>query len=293
MGRDLVDASPAAREVFRRADAALAYSLSRLCFEGPDDELTRTAKAQPAIFVTSLAYLAAALEAGALARRPAFLAGHSLGEYTALVAAAALDFEEGLSLLQLRGRLMAEAGERNPGTMAAVMGLSDDRLQGICSETGAQICNRNSPGQVVIGGPVDAVARVVDAAKAAGAKAMLLNVSGAFHTSLMAPAVAELSGAIEAAAIRDPDVPVLANGNAQPLDTADGVREELNEQLLRPVLWQESVERMAEAGVSAFVEIGPGRVLIGLVKRTVAGVATLNINNLSSIQSLAHDRPEW
>jgi [acyl-carrier-protein] S-malonyltransferase len=284
MGRDLADASRAARRVLETADAVLDYPLSRLCFEGPEDALRQTAYAQPAIFTVSLACLEAARELGGLSNEhPAFVAGHSLGEYTALVAAGALDLEDGLRLVQERGRLMQEAAETNPGTMAALIGLDDADVAELCTATGAELCNLNSPGQVVIGGPVEAVEAAVAAARERGAhRAVRLNVSGAFHTSLTAPAAQGMARAVAEASLRDPAIPVVINGTGLPAPSAGDIREELVYQLTHPVRWRESVEFMAGADVCDFVEIGPGRVLSGLIRRIVPGASVRAIGDAVS-----------
>ncbi|MGB6838309.1 MAG: ACP S-malonyltransferase [Dehalococcoidia bacterium] len=287
MGRDLAEASPAARRVLETADAVLDYPLSHLCFEGPEDTLRQTAYAQPAIFTVSLACLEAARELGGLSEEhPAFVAGHSLGEYTALVAAGALDLEEGLRLVQERGRLMQEAAEANPGTMAALIGLDDADVAELCTATGAELCNLNSPGQVVIGGPVEVVEAAVAAARERGAqRAVRLNVSGAFHTSLTAPAAQGMARAAAEAPLRDTAIPVVVNGTGLPAHSASDIREELVYQLTHPVRWRESVEFMAGAGVSGFVEIGPGRVLSGLIRRTVPGASVRTIGDAASARA--------
>lgn len=286
MGRDLAEASPAARRVLETADAVLDYPLSRLCFEGPEDTLRQTAHAQPAIFAVSLACLEAARELGGLPEEdPAFVAGHSLGEYTALVAAHALDLEEGLRLVQERGRLMQEAAEAKPGTMAALIGLDDADVAELCRVTGAELCNLNSPGQVVIGGPVEAVEATMAVARERGAqRAVRLKVSGAFHTSLTAPAAQGMARAVAEASLRDPAIPVVVNGTGLPAPSASDIREELVYQLTHPVRWRESVEFMAGAGVSGFVEIGPGRVLSGLIRRIVPGASMRTIGDAVSAQ---------
>src|SRR5512141_1343626 len=208
MGRDLYESNAHAREMFDRADQVLGRPLSRLCFEGPDEELAQTANAQPAIYVTSLACLAAAREAGALAGESAFVAGHSLGEYTALAAAGALTFEDGLRLVERRGELTQAAALATPGGMAAVLGIDEAAAAAVCAETGTELCNINSPGQLVIGGTKDAVAKACDLALARGArKAVPLDVSGAFHTSLMQPAVAGMREAVDATDLRAPSTP--------------------------------------------------------------------------------------
>jgi [acyl-carrier-protein] S-malonyltransferase len=285
-GRDLYEASPAGRRVFQRADAALGFPLSELCFHGPEGILRQTVNAQPAIMAVSLACLEAAREAGLLKREPAFVAGHSLGEYTALVAAGALDLEDGLRLVRERGRLMQMAGQERPGTMAAVLGLDEETAAALCRETGAQVCNLNAPGQIVIGGTAAAVEAALKLARERGARrAIPLNVSGAFHTDLMTPTVKGMARALEGVTLRDPQIPVLANGSARPLTSARDVRDELLYQLDHPVQWQRSVEHMANAGVNTFVELGPGQVLTGLVGRTVPGVRLVNIDGVAAIEA--------
>ncbi len=284
MGRDLYDAYPSARDLYERADAILGRSLSALCFEGSAAELGKTFNAQPAIYVTSLACLEAARSSGALRDDPAFVAGHSLGEYTALTAAGALDFEPGLRLVETRGRLTQAAADATPGGMAAVMGLDEPSTEAVCLETGAELCNINSPGQIVIGGTRDAIARACTLAVERGAKrAIPLDVGGAFHTSLMLPAVADMVQAVAAAAIRAPRVPVVANDSALPMTDAAAIERELTYQLTHPVRWVQCVEYMAAQGVTTFVEIGPGRVLGGLIKRIAPGAQTRNINGAGSL----------
>jgi [acyl-carrier-protein] S-malonyltransferase len=284
-GLDLGQGSPAARQVFEQADAVVGVPLTRLCFYGPEEELTQTINAQPAIMAVSLACLAAARQAGLTP--PAFVAGHRPGEYTALVAAGSLTPEDGLSLVRERGRLMQEAGERGPGTLAAILGLEEEPLLEGCRRTGAEVCNINAPGQIVIGGRREVVAAALEEAKAAGARrAMELKVSGAFHTSLMRPAVEGMSRALESARLRDPDVPVVANARARPLTTAKEVREELITQLDHPVLWQRSIEYMAGQGVTTYVEIGPGSVLTGLVRRIVPEAQAVNIDGLAAVERM-------
>ncbi|HYM14002.1 MAG TPA: ACP S-malonyltransferase [Dehalococcoidia bacterium] len=285
MGRELYDTHPVARQCFERADAVLGRPLSTLCFEGPAAELGRTFNAQPAIYVTSLACLAAARDTGALAGDPAFVAGHSLGEYTALAAAGSLTFDDGLRLVQERGRLTQEAAERNPGGLAAILGLDEATTAAVCSQAGAELCNINAPGQLVIGGSTDAVARACALALERGAKrAIPLDVGGAFHTSLMQPAVADMTRAVAAARIATPSFPVIANNNALPMSDPQLIADELVYQLTHPVRWVQCVEYMARQGVRTFVEIGPGRVLSGLIKRIVPGVELRNINGVASLR---------
>jgi [acyl-carrier-protein] S-malonyltransferase len=284
MGRDLYDAYPAARALYERADAVLGRTISALCFEGSDGELSKTFNAQPAIYVTSLACLAAARASGALGDDPAFVAGHSLGEYTALTAASALAFEAGLRLVETRGRLTQAAADATPGGMAAVMGLDEAAMEAVCRDAGAELCNINSPGQIVIGGTKDAIAKACALALERGAKrAIPLDVGGAFHTSLMRPAVAAMTEAVAAAGIGAPRLPVVANDSARPMTDIASIERELTLQLTHPVRWVQCVEYMAAQGVTTFIEIGPGRVLSGLIKRIASGAQTKNINGAGSL----------
>lgn len=285
MGRDLYERFPAAREVFDAADDALGVPLSRLCFEGPEEELRQTINTQPAIVATSIACFAAAYgHLDTLSGTPAFVAGHSLGEYSALIAAGTLSFGEGIRLVRERGRLMQEAGERNPGTLAAVIGIDESVVEEVCQETGAEICNVNGAGQIVIGGPRDAVLRAMDLAQARGAtRVMQLAVSAAFHSSLMQPAVDGMRGALASANLLEPRIPLVGNCDGRPLESALAIKNELARQVATAVQWQRSVEYMAKAGVSTFIEIGPGRVLSGLIKRIVRGVSVRNVGDASAI----------
>lgn len=286
MGHDLCRASAAARQVFETADAVLGYSLSEICFAGPEERLRDTEYAQPAIFTTSLASLAAAVETGTVTARPAFMAGHSLGEYSALVAAGALSFEDGLLLLQQRARLMAEAGRKTDGTLAAVLGLDDDAVRSLCKEADVDVCNMNLPTQTVIGGARANVVKAIGLAKERGAsRALELNVSGAFHSRLMKPAVKGLTKAVSAAKILPPAVPVVANASVTLLADGDAVRRELVEQIASPVRWHESVTLMATSDVTSFTEFGPGKVLSGLVKRLTPGARIASIGSMADIKS--------
>jgi [acyl-carrier-protein] S-malonyltransferase len=279
MGLDLFRASPAARRVFEGADSVLGHSLSSICFEGPDELLRQTENTQPAIMAVSLACLAFARERGHLSQEPAFVAGHSLGEYTAAVAAGALSFSDGLRLVQERGRLMRSAAEQNPGGLAAILGLTEEKAQELCRDLGAEVCNLNAPGQIVVGGRAECIAAATERCRDYGAgRAIPLNVSGAFHTSLMAPAIEGMRAALFAADIRDPQVPLVANGTGRAITDGEELRQELLFQLTHAVLWQKSVELMAQEGVSLFIEIGPGEVLTGLVRRIVPSARTVNLN---------------
>jgi len=288
MGRDLYDNFDSARAVFKQADETLGFPLSRLCFEGPEDELRQTINAQPAIVTVSLACLKAIHEAsGSNALPPATLvAGHSLGEYTALAAAGVLDFAATVYLARERGRLMHEAGLEKPGGMVAIMGLDKASLDEVCRESGTQIANINCPGQLVISGANEHLAQAVDLAKARGAyRTIPLQVSGAFHTPLMQPAVDSMSEVIASLSFHEPAIPVIGNTTAQPLTTAELIKEELLRQLCSCIQWQRSIEYMVNDGVSTFIEIGPGKVLTGLIKRIDKNARTLNIGDAQAIKN--------
>lgn len=288
MGSDLYSSYTSAREVFDEADASLGFSLSRLCFEGPEEELTKTHNVQPAMLVVSIACLKA-LENAAIADLPlpVFVAGHSLGEYTALVAAGALGLADAVLLVRERGRLMYEAGLKNPGSMLAVIGLDEETVKGICLQTGTEISNINCPGQIVISGAVQALAEASRLSKTRGARAVIpLKVSGAFHSALMEPVIAEFSKIVSNVQFRLPNVPVIANVTARPLTDVDSIRKELVKQLRNCIQWQRSVEYMMRNGVATFYEIGPGRVLSGLVRRINSELRTFNISGIEDIAQL-------
>ncbi|MFO8010388.1 MAG: ACP S-malonyltransferase [Dehalococcoidia bacterium] len=287
MGRDLFENSPEARQVFEEADDALGFSLSSLCFNGPEEELRQTVNTQPAIMTVSVACLKAA-QLNGCDITPGFLAGHSLGEYSALVAGGALSFADGIRLIKERARLMQEAGDLRPGGMAAIIGLDLVSLEEVCQETGTQIANLNSPEQTVISGTKQRLAWAMDLAKARGAKRVIrLGVSGAFHSYLMEPAVKGLAEAVSKCQFENPRIPVVANATAEPTSTAEAVKEGILRQICDCVRWQPSVEYMIDSGVSAFFEIGPGQVLTGLIKRINRDVELININSLDSITSVS------
>ncbi len=289
MGMDLYDNYPSARAVFDEADASLGFSLSRLCFEGPDEELTKTNNVQPAILVVSIACLKA-IEEAAMANfsSPAFVAGHSLGEYTALVAAGALDLSEAVLLVRERGRLMYEAGLRNPGSMLAVIGLDEETVIDINLHSGTEISNINCPGQIVISGATQALAEADKLARARGARVLIpLRVSGAFHSALMEPIIAEFSKIVSNVGFQPPSIPVISNVTARPLTHADSIKEELVKQLRNCIQWQRSVEYMVHSGATIFYEIGPGRVLSGLIRRINSDLQTFNISGVEDIAHLA------
>ncbi len=280
MGRDLYDRYEVARGIFRDADNAVRYALSRLCFEGPEDELRQTVNAQPAIVAVSLACLAVVreLDGKGAFPSPSYMAGHSLGEYTALAAAGVLDAASAIYLAGERGRLMHEAGQQQPGGMVAVIGAEESLLAEACAETGTCLANINCPGQLVISGHRDKLAQTVEVLKARGvSRTIPLQVSGAFHTPLMQPAADGLAEVITSLTFAGPAIPVIANTTAEPLTTAEEIREELLRQLCNCVRWQQSVERMLSDGISSFIEIGPGKVLTGLIKRIDRTASTSNI----------------
>ena len=281
MGKGLYDSSPTAKSIFDEADEILGFSLTKLCFEGPQEELTQTNNAQPAIFTTSLAALSDMKEKTGLTDvRPAFVAGHSLGEYVALVAADTLSFSEALPLVRERGELMQNANTIQPGGMAAIIGLDESTTEEICQQTGMQISNINSREQIVISGPKANVANALDLARARGAKKVVpLPVGSAFHSNLMEPTVDRMTSAIDQVSLSDALVPIIANSSAQPVVAAGDIREELVYQLCHCVHWLRSVEYMIGEGVDTFVEIGPGKILSSLVRRIDSSVTALPIND--------------
>ena len=291
MARDLVDALPAARETFATVDAALGEPLSTLCFDGPGETLTLTHNAQPALLAHGAAVWAAVRERVGPHVRAA--AGHSLGEFTAYHAAGAFDVAHGVRLVRRRGELMFESGEQRPGTMAAILGDVAGGIEALCAKASADggcvvPANYNTPGQVVISGEVPAVERAMELAKAAGAKrAIRLNVSGAFHSPLMAVARQGLAYALEQAQLRDPAFPVYANVNAEPVRSAADARRLLLEQLTAPVKWTQVVEHLASDYPDAlYVEMGPGNVLTGLVKKIAPSVETTTCGTVSEVEQL-------
>ena len=288
MGRDLYDNVKAAKAVFEQADKALGFPLTKLCFEGPEEELRQTINAQPALVTAAFACLEAAREVGGnKLPTPAYLAGHSLGEYTALAVAGVFDFATAVRLARERGRLMHEAGQQRAGAMAAIIGLDEARLAEICQNSGTVMANINSPGQIVISGAAGNITRAMEMATAAGAsRAIALQVSGAFHSPLMQPAVEGMTKYLNATPFKAPSIPVVGNTTGAPLTTAEAVKTELRNQLTSPVLWQRTIEYMAQQGVTNFIEIGPGRVLAGLIKRINKEAATQNIGDLAAVKSL-------
>ncbi|HLG72184.1 MAG TPA: ACP S-malonyltransferase [Chloroflexota bacterium] len=285
MARDVYDALPAARDVIREADAILGFKLSNLMFEGPEDELTATDNAQPAIFTASIAMLRCIdLPAGV-----AFAAGHSVGEYSALVAAGAMAFADGLRLVRERGRLMHEAGTDTPGGMLAVLGVDDAAIEEACASVAPLVvcaANYNGPGQTIVSGEAQGLVAVTEALKARGAKRVLrLNVSAAFHSPVMARPAARLASAIDQVPVQAPRWAVIGNVSAQPLTSEPAIREELAAQIAAPVRWHASIQTMLDAGVTRFIEIGPGKVLSGLMKRIAPDALAESLCDLDSISA--------
>lgn len=283
MGKDFFDSDADSRKLFARADEILGFPLSKICFEGPDEVLKQTCNTQPAIFLHSMIVFHELRGVNA-----DMAAGHSLGEYSALVAAKAISFEDGLSLVRLRGELMQRAGDEQKGTMAAIVGLLPEAVEGICRQASSagvvQPANFNSPGQIVISGSVEGVRRGMELAKAAGAKLVKeLIVSGAFHSPLMASARDGLKKKLDATTIVDASIPVFANVTAEPVTKAEDIRDVLFRQLTSPVRWEESVIHMVRDGADSFLEIGPGKVLQGLVKRIATNANTKGYDKYSDI----------
>ncbi len=275
MGYDLYRAYAECEWLFRQADEVIGFPLSELIFRGPDHALQQTHNAQPAILTVSLAHLAALTLLGLLPNAD-YVAGHSLGEFTALVAAGSLSFPEAVDLVRFRGELMHEAAGGTTG-MAAILGIEDHALAELVAATGVEVANYNCPGQVVVSGAKEAVARAVSMARDYGARrAMELPVGAAFHSSYMRPIAASFSEKVARVALADPKVPLVANSTALPLTEAKEIREELVRQAYMPVLWYQSVMFLASQGVRRFIEIGPGNVLSGLVKRAVKEAEVLS-----------------
>ena len=272
MGQDLYQVEPASRAVFDLADEKLQYKLSEICFSGPEESLKDTVNQQPALFVTGIAaWQAMKVRDWAF---PDYVAGHSLGELTALVVAGSLDFEDGLMLVRKRGQLMKAAGEREPGAMAAILGLDINSVIMACDQAReltnkpVQVANDNCPGQVVISGDKKALGATVQLARDAGArKVVQLPISIAAHSSLMASASAEFAEAVASTSLNQPIVPIIGNVSAEPLTTPEDIRQELKAQLTSPVQWTSSMRYLLNKGVITFVEVGPGEVLLALVKR--------------------------
>jgi [acyl-carrier-protein] S-malonyltransferase len=288
MGMELAERSAIAREVFNEADDVLGFALSTLCFEGPAGTLEDTYNAQPALLTMSVAALRDVEDRAWAANidfEPIVTAGHSLGQFTAMVAARVLDFADALRLVRERGRLMKEAGERRPGGMAAVIGMDDDALAAVVDEAGSEgiirIANANCPGQTVISGEIPALERASALAQERGArKVARLGVSIASHSPLMADAARELDALLQRVELNAPEIPIVGNVSAEPITTVEGLRAEMARHMESPVRWTESVRTMIGMGVETFVELGPGNVLAGLNRRIDRTVPTVGLKDL-------------
>jgi [acyl-carrier-protein] S-malonyltransferase len=290
MGHELAEAYPQARQVFEEADDVLGYSLSRIAWQGPEAELTATQNAQPAILVHSVAAFRVVHERLGNVH---MAAGHSLGEFSAYVAAGTLTFADGVRTVRRRGELMQRSGDERPGAMAALLGLADEAVEAVCREASAEggACvpaNYNSPGQLVISGDVPAVERAIELAKAAGArKAVRLNVSGAFHSPLMQVAEGGLQAQLESAAFAAPRFPVVSNVSAQPVTDPADARRLLVRQLTSPVRWTDSMRTMVDSGIVRFAEIGPGSVLGGLLRRIERTVSCQSLGTVAEVEAFS------
>lgn len=287
MAKDLYEQSSKVKHLFEHANDIMGLDLARVCFEGPEEELKQTRITQPAIFVHSVAVSQLLNDRGIV---PDAVAGHSLGEYSALVAAGALSFEDGLRLVKVRGELMQTAGEHKPGTMAAIIGLEPDQVREVCDKASASgiVCpaNFNSPGQVAISGDVPAVNKAMEIAREMGAKrALELVVSGAFHSPLMAFAETGLAEALNQAEIKQASIPVYSNVTAQPNTGPDAIRDLLFKQLTNPVRWVEIIENMISDGINSFLEVGPAKVLSGLNKRINREAECQAVGDMAGIES--------
>ncbi len=289
MGKELAGSFPAAKQIFDQAAAHLGAEYVDVIFNGPEEKLRQTRFTQPALFIMS----AAALEILKNSRiQPIYTAGHSLGEYSALYAAGAFDFKTGLELVKVRGEAIEDASHKIPGTMAAIIGLDRAKVTEICQQASSRgVCepvNLNGAGQIVIAGAVDAVEEAVRLAQAAGAlKALKLSVSGPFHSSLMKPAADRMAVVLEKAAIRDSAIPVITNCDAQPTRSAADIRQKLVKQIDHAVLWEDSLNFLLANGADTFIEVGPGRVLSGILKRIDKSKKLLNVEDKKSADALA------
>ena len=287
MGKDLADNFSVAREVFQEADQALGFSISKLCFEGPEEELRKTVNTQPAILTVSVAALRVLQQAGISFD---ITAGHSLGEYSALVAAGVLDFADAVRLVNKRGQFMQEAVPLGEGAMAAVMGMEREKVVEICAEVekevgAVQAVNFNCPGQIVIAGKTAAVEKAAAALKAAGAKrAIMLPVSAPFHSTLLQPAAEKLALELDKVSFREPKLPVVANVTGKVSTNSAEIKQLLVTQAANPVLWEDCVATVAAYGATVSVEIGPGKVLTGFTKKIAPEIVTFNVEDMESLQ---------
>ncbi len=285
MGKDLAAAFPAAQALFDRANAALGYDLAGVCFNGPEAELTKTENAQPGIFLVSWVALEL-LRARVPGLKFDATAGLSLGEFTALTAAGALSFEDGLRIVRLRGRFMQEACEATKGGMAAIIGLDEGPTREVCAEAGVELANLNCPGQIVISGEAEKIIKACELAKARGAKrALPLTVAGAYHSQLMASAQPKLRAAFAGIALSAPNVPVMANVTAQPHGTPASIVDTVVAQVTGSVRWEEAIRNLLAQGFTHFIELGPGAALTGFMKRIDKTAQVLNVADVASLEA--------
>ena len=287
MAQDLAHTFGIAEQVFVEANAALGFDLAEICFNGPNETLSQTKFTQPALVAHSIAALLAAHDAGKITTRPAFTAGHSLGEYASLIVSGSISFADGIRLVQTRGQLMQEACDTEVGTMAAVLGLDISAIQELCDANSSDICNINAPGNVTIGGSEEAVNASMEAAAEAGAaKVVPLSVAGAFHTPLMQTAADRMAGIIETTVFADPLIPVISNVTTDSIVLGESIAAELLAQITAPVLWLDGINYMHSAGVRSLFEFGPGRVLTGAAKRTHSDFELNDIGTVEDIEKL-------
>lgn len=287
MGKDFFDAFPESREVFSLANQVLGFDLAKICFEGPEERLTQTDISQPAIYVTSVACHAAAKSRKKLGDGPFEFAGLSLGEYTALHLAGAISFEEGLKLVAARGRYMQEAAVAIPSTMVAVMGADESQVTALCEQQsqGEVLvpANFNAPGQIVVSGSKSACARFTEAASAAGFRAVALQVAGAFHSPIMQPGADRMAEELKKVKLVTPAFPVYSNVTAQRHTTSDSIRELLVQQIVKPVRWEQTMAQMANVPGNRFIELAPGKVLTGLLKKQNRRADVLNLSTAEAL----------
>lgn len=286
MGKSLCESFAEAKAVFQKANEILGYSIEEICFNGPEDEIVRTVYAQPAIFVTSIAALKV-LQTKVPELTPSFVAGLSLGEFTALVAAGSISFEDGLNLVKLRAEAMERAAQNNPGTMASIMGLEQSDCEAVANEAGCEVANLNSPDQIVLSGKIEAVEKACQLAEEKGAKrAIMLKVGGAFHSSLMNDAKNDLQKALAGTEIKQPSCVFIPNAKAQPVSDASEIRTLLAEQLTSSVRWIETMQRAKEANLTHIIEVGPGKVLKGLARRCDRDLQVSTCGEAADLESL-------
>jgi len=285
MGKELYESFSSARDIFKRADEALGFDISKLCFEGPEEKLKQTEFTQPSILLVSIAVWAVAAEHGV---KPSMAAGHSLGEYSALAAAGAIQFEDAIKLVKTRGRFMQEAVPEGVGAMAAILGMEKEKIEEALSTISdglVSVANYNSSKQIVISGKKESVEKAVETLKNAGLrKAVMLPVSAPFHCAMMKPAEERLSPLLDSTQFADPAFPVFANVDTSEVRTGAEARGKLKLQVSRPVMWEQSILKMQDAGVQVFIEVGPGRVLSGLVRQILPDAKIFNIEDKKSLE---------